>query len=279
MGNSISIFFLIEAVGTIAFASSGAMVAIRQNLDLLGIIVLGVTTAVGGGMMRDILLVIVPPSLFTNPIYTIMAFITVMVLFIVIRMNQHFLEGDCIVTYEKLMNIFDAIGLAAFTVTGIDTAVMAGYGDYHFLSVFLGVLTGVGGGLLRDIMARQTPYILKKHVYACASIAGGICYSFLLSSPVNNDIAMITSAADPSLRPEALPAVVTPPSKIGFNLAIFSSFVLRLGNSSVSKTTGAFLRCGIVTGTISSLNRPASIALIARRWLCRAKASHSSRVI
>ena len=104
MGNSISIFFLIEAVGTIAFASSGAMVAIRQNLDLLGIIVLGVTTAVGGGMMRDILLGIVPPSLFTNPIYTIMAFITVMVLFIVIRMNQHFLEGDCIVTYEKLMN-------------------------------------------------------------------------------------------------------------------------------------------------------------------------------
>lgn len=63
MGNSISIFFLIEAVGTIAFASSGAMVAIRQNLDLLGIIVLGVTTAVGGGMMRDILLGIVPPSL------------------------------------------------------------------------------------------------------------------------------------------------------------------------------------------------------------------------
>ena len=95
MGNSISIFFLIEAVGTIAFASSGAMVAIRQNLDLLGIIVLGVTTAVGGGMMRDILLGIVPPSLFTNPVYTIMAFVTVLILFTVIRMNQHFLEGDC----------------------------------------------------------------------------------------------------------------------------------------------------------------------------------------
>ena len=69
MGNSISIFFLIEAVGTIAFASSGAMVAIRQNLDLLGIIVLGVTTAVGGGMMRDILLGIVPPSLFTTDLH------------------------------------------------------------------------------------------------------------------------------------------------------------------------------------------------------------------
>ena len=72
MGNSISIFFLIEAVGTIAFASSGAMVAIRQNLDLLGIIVLGVTTAVGGGMMRDILLGIVPlykPDLHDHGIY------------------------------------------------------------------------------------------------------------------------------------------------------------------------------------------------------------------
>ena len=125
-------------------------------------------------MMRDILLGIVPPSLFTNPIYTIMAFITVMVLFIVIRMNQHFLEGDCIVTYEKLMNIFDAIGLAAFTVTGIDTAVMAGYGDYHFLSVFLGVLTGVGGGLMRDMMAGEEPYIFVKHIYACASLVGAL---------------------------------------------------------------------------------------------------------
>ena len=67
MGNSISIFFLIEAVGTIAFASSGAMVAIRQNLDLLGIIVLGVTTAVGGGMMRDILLGIVASQPFYQP--------------------------------------------------------------------------------------------------------------------------------------------------------------------------------------------------------------------
>ncbi len=177
MGNSISIFFLIEAVGTIAFASSGAMVAIRQNLDLLGIIVLGVTTAVGGGMMRDILLGIVPPSLFTNPVYTIMAFVTVLILFIVIRMNQHFLEGDCIVTYEKLMNIFDAIGLAAFTVTGIDTAVMAGYGDYHFLSVFLGVLTGVGGGLFKGYYGKADPlYPEKTCLCMCFHCRGNVLF-------------------------------------------------------------------------------------------------------
>ena len=154
---TISLFFLIEAIGTIAFASSGAMTAIRKRLDLLGVIILGETTAVGGGMLRDILLGRVPPSLFINPIYVIMAFVTVLVLFLIIRFNQHILTGPYIVIYERIMNIFDAVGLAAFTVTGIDTAMMAGYGDYRFLSIFLGVLTGVGGGVLRDIMADRRP--------------------------------------------------------------------------------------------------------------------------
>ena len=62
------------------------------------------------------------------------------------------------------MNILDAIGLGAFTVIGIDTGVEAGYGDYHFLIIFLGVITGIGGGILRDIMAGETPYVLKKHI-------------------------------------------------------------------------------------------------------------------
>ena len=190
---NISLFFLIEAIGTIAFASSGAMTAIRKRLDLLGIIILGETTAVGGGMLRDILLVRVPPSLFINPVYVIMAFVTVLILFFIIRFNQQIMTGPYIVAYEKIMNIFDAVGLAAFTVTGIDTAAMAGYGEYHFLSIFLGVLTGVGGGVLRDIMAGQTPYILKKHVYACASLAGAIFYVYL-SGALGSNAAMVTGA-------------------------------------------------------------------------------------
>lgn len=193
MDNQISIFLIIEVIGTIAFASSGAMVAIKKELDLLGVIVLGVTTAVGGGMLRDIILGNVPPGLFTKPIYVITAFLTVMALFMVVRLNQKILESRYITAYEKMMNIFDAVGLAAFTVTGIDTAVLAGYEDYHFLSVFLGVLTGVGGGLLRDIMAGQTPYILRKHVYASASIAGAICYVFL-ADWMTGDASMIISA-------------------------------------------------------------------------------------
>lgn len=84
----VSIFFIIEVIGTVAFASSGAMVAIKQQLDLLGVVVLGVTTAVGGGMLRDIILGNVPPGLFMNPVYVMAAFITVLALFIVVRLTR-----------------------------------------------------------------------------------------------------------------------------------------------------------------------------------------------
>lgn len=188
-----SLFFFIEVIGTIAFASSGAMVAIKKQLDLLGVIVLGVTTAVGGGMLRDIIIGNVPPALFKDPIYVLLAFITVMLLFVIVRLNQKILDGRSLETYEKVMNIFDAIGLGAFTVVGIDTAVLSGYGDYHFLIIFLGVITGVGGGILRDIMAGQTPYVLRKHIYACASIVGAILYAWLLNY-IDGNIAMLIGA-------------------------------------------------------------------------------------
>ncbi len=188
-----SLFFFIEVIGTIAFASSGAMVAIKKQLDLLGVIVLGVTTAVGGGMLRDIIIGNVPPALFKDPVYVLLAFITVMLLFVIVRLNQKILDGRSMETYEKVMNIFDAIGLGAFTVVGIDTAVLSGYGDYHFLIIFLGVITGVGGGILRDIMAGQTPYVLRKHIYACASIVGAILYAWLLNY-IDGNIAMLIGA-------------------------------------------------------------------------------------
>ncbi|MFR3730431.1 trimeric intracellular cation channel family protein [Lacrimispora sp.] len=193
MNAEFSLFFFIEAIGTIAFASSGAMVAIKKQLDLLGVIVLGVTTAVGGGMLRDIIIGNVPPALFQNPVYVLLAFFTVMILFIIVRLNQRILAGRSIETYEKVMNIFDAVGLGAFTVVGIDTAILSGYGKYHFLIIFLGVITGVGGGILRDIMAGQTPYVLRKHIYACASIAGAILYAGLLEH-INGNAAMLAGA-------------------------------------------------------------------------------------
>ncbi|WP_321003408.1 trimeric intracellular cation channel family protein [Eisenbergiella porci] len=188
-----NIIFIVEIIGTIAFASSGAMVAVRKRLDLFGIIVLGVITAVGGGMLRDLMIGNIPPNMFRNPIYVLAAFLTVLVLFLLFRCWPFLLGSRYIEGYEKIMNILDAIGLGAFTVIGIDTGVEAGYGDYHFLIIFLGVITGIGGGILRDIMAGETPYVLKKHIYACASIAGACLYVVLLQV-TRSDSAMIGSA-------------------------------------------------------------------------------------
>ena len=187
-----NIIFIVEIIGTIAFASSGAMVAVRKRLDLFGIIVLGVITAVGGGMLRDLMIGNIPP-MFRNPVYVLAAFLTVLVLFLLFRCWPFLLGSRYIEGYEKIMNILDAIGLGAFTVIGIDTGVEAGYGDYHFLIIFLGVITGIGGGILRDIMAGETPYVLKKHIYACASIAGACLYVVLLQV-TRSDSAMIGSA-------------------------------------------------------------------------------------
>ena len=177
-----SVIFAIEIIGTIAFASSGAMVAVRKKLDLFGIIVLGVITAVGGGMLRDLMIGNIPPNMFRNPVYVLAAFLTVLVLFLLFRCWPFLLGSRYIEGYEKIMNILDAIGLGAFTVIGIDTGVEAGYGDYHFLIIFLGVITGIGGGILRDIMAGETPYVLKKHIYACASIVGAVVCVYMYRS-------------------------------------------------------------------------------------------------
>ena len=187
------VFFLMEMIGTVAFACSGAMVAIEKRLDLLGIIVLGETTAVGGGMIRDIIIGIHPPALFVDPIYVIAAFVSVVVLFVAVKyfyQSADILESPM---YEAVLNLLDAIGLGAFTVVGIDTAVGAGFGEYKFLMIFLGVITGVGGGILRDMMAGQTPAVLRKHVYACASIAGAVCYVILMNY-TGEGPAMVVSA-------------------------------------------------------------------------------------
>ena len=188
-----TVFFPIEIIGTIAFASSGAMVAVRKKLDLFGIIVLGVITAVGGGMIRDLLIGSIPPTMFYHPVYVLTAFLTVLIMFLLFRFRPILLESRYMDTYEKVMNILDAVGLGAFTVIGVDTGVNAGYGAYHFLIIFLGVITGIGGGILRDIMAGETPFVLKKHIYACASISGACLYVVLLQF-THADYAMMFGA-------------------------------------------------------------------------------------
>lgn len=194
MPDQITVLFIMELIGTVAFSCSGAMTAIRKKLDLLGIIILGVITAVGGGMLRDILVGIHPPTLFIRPVYVTFAVAAAVAMFLAMksrRLSKLLLEAEY---YDWTMNLLDAVGLGAFTVVGVDTAVSAGFTQNLFLTVFLGVITGVGGGLLRDMMACEIPAILKKHIYACASLAGGLCYA-LITFYIPSDIALIISAA------------------------------------------------------------------------------------
>lgn len=168
------ITFFMEMAGTIAFAASGAMVGVERNMDIFGVSVLGVVTAVGGGMIRDIVLGIIPPNVFTNPVYALVATITSCLVFLVFYWKRQLLEGHMRLTYDRVMLVMDSIGLGIFTVVGVNTGIRSGYMDNVFLLVFLGTITGVGGGLMRDMMAGVPPYIFVKHIYACASIVGAI---------------------------------------------------------------------------------------------------------
>lgn len=168
------ITFFMEMAGTVAFAASGAMVGVERNMDIFGVSVLGVVTAVGGGMIRDIVLGIIPPNVFTNPVYALVATITSCVVFLVFYWKRQLLEGHMRLTYDRVMLVMDSIGLGIFTVVGVNTGIRSGYMDNVFLLVFLGTITGVGGGLMRDMMAGVPPYIFVKHIYACASIVGAV---------------------------------------------------------------------------------------------------------
>ena len=167
--------FILELIGTVAFASSGAMIAIEKKMDIFGVNVLGATTAVGGGIMRDIILGLTPPGAFSHPVYVLVAALTSTILFVIAYAKPTAFESRVKTDYyDKLMFWCDTAGLGIFTVVGIQAAVRAVGGENVFFFVFIGTLTGVGGEVLRDIMAGETPYILVKHIYACAAIAGGI---------------------------------------------------------------------------------------------------------
>ena len=166
-----SIIFAIEIIGTIAFASSGAMLGIRKNLDIFGVVVLGLCVAVGGGIVRDIILGLTPPSAFRDPSYALTALVTAVLLFGSVYWKQEILTSRYMEIYETIMNYCDAAGLGIFTVLGVYTGYEQGYRGRFFL-IFLGMLTGIGGGVIRDVLADTMPFILRKHIYAVASLAG-----------------------------------------------------------------------------------------------------------
>lgn len=172
---------IMEMTGTVAFAISGALVAVRKKMDLFGVNILAVITAVGGGILRDVLVGEIPPNSFRNPFYAVLAMITANVVFCwLLWYRNHRKWGRKDILSKKVISRYydlvlfwmDTFGLAAFTVSGVSVGIGCSDGSNWFLSVFLGVVTGVGGGVLRDVLANEMPYVFVKHVYAVASLAG-----------------------------------------------------------------------------------------------------------
>lgn len=183
--------FFLEVIGTIAFAFAGALVAIDNDLDLFGIECMAVMTACGGGMTRDLLLGNTPPMMFRNPVYVLSAVATAFLTFVI---YHKFVQSRFKDKILDIVNVLDAIGLAIFTTVAMDLAIQLGH-ESGFLICAVGVITAVGGGLLRDMMCNVKPAVLTKDIYATASMVGAVAYFFMLKTAipavVSNFIALV----------------------------------------------------------------------------------------
>ena len=182
------IFSFCEAVGTAAFAVSGAMVAVDRGTDIFGVLLMAVFTALGGGTLRDVLIGYFPPRMFTNFHYVLLACLCALVVFVIARVyKERYVAREKMI--EQINNVFDAVGLGVFAVSGARIGMEAGFADNMFLTTFLGATTAIGGGMLRDVLLREMPFVLKKRVYAVAAILGALGYALLLRAGVGEIMA------------------------------------------------------------------------------------------
>jgi uncharacterized membrane protein YeiH len=156
----------LDLAGIFVFALSGALVGVHKRLDVLGVLVLAGVTGLGGGMLRDLLIGSVPPATLADWRY-----LTVPILAGLVAFRFH----PRLERIEPYIEWFDAFGLGLFCVTGAAKAMQYGLGPVA--GALMGVLTGVGGGLLRDLLSGRTPTVLKEEVYALPALAGSVVVS------------------------------------------------------------------------------------------------------
>ncbi len=157
-----NLLYAFDLLGTAAFAASGAWAGIRRQMDLFGVLVLGVVTAIGGGTLRDILLGDTPPFCLQNDTYLYLSIAVAVVVFVLHRHFEH-------IAYPLLY--LDAIGLGTFVVIGTQKAI--NFGASFIVAVTMGVMTATAGGVIRDMLSNRVPLILRREIYASACIAGG----------------------------------------------------------------------------------------------------------
>jgi uncharacterized membrane protein YeiH len=159
------LLFVADIAGTLVFAVEGAMAAVHGNLDLIGIMVLAFCTALGGGVIRDILLGALPPAALRDWRYPAIAFTTAVLVF--------FLHRYVRAIPAPAIQVLDAAGLAIFAIAGTLKAKL--YKMNSLVAVMLGAITGIGGGTMRDVLLNQVPNVLRFEIYATAALAGSAC--------------------------------------------------------------------------------------------------------
>ena len=179
-----NVLIILSYIGVIAFAVSGAMLAIRSEVDLFGVVFLSVITSFAGGLMRDIILNRYPyPALLEMRVEFIVCIVTSLVVFFVA-----FFCRDAYLRHEGLVdninNVLDSIGISAFAVTGTQSAIQTMTINraevMPVVAVIMGMISCIGGGLLRDVILGKLPWVLKKRIYALAALAGGAAYVLLI---------------------------------------------------------------------------------------------------
>jgi uncharacterized membrane protein YeiH len=163
---------LFDLAGTLSFAVSGAIVGTLRHMDIFGISVLAVLTAVGGGIIRDVLAGRIPPVALRDPTALLLSVATALLLAVYVSLYR--MRGMKKKLLSTLYVAADTIGLASFTVTGTLVGLSSGEPDSYVFPIVLGLLTAVGGGVLRDLMAQRIPVVLVADVYATASIFGSM---------------------------------------------------------------------------------------------------------
>lgn len=182
----------IELLGVAAFGIAGAFEAIKKKADAFGVVFLGITTAVGGGVMRDVILGINPPRIFSDWIYVAVAAAAALAVFFFAFISNKKFTGN-MDKIDHINNIFDAVGVGLFAVYGAKTVIDMGYTNI-LLIIFVSMITGTGGGMLRDVIISEVPFILKKHIYALAAILGGVVYYLMIRIGLNEILSISLGA-------------------------------------------------------------------------------------
>ena len=177
-------FYILDILGTIAFAISGVLIAMNKKMDPFGILIIAFVTAVGGGTLRDILIGETPVSWMKDMNYTYAIFISA-VLAVIFKSKINYLRTS--------LFLFDTIGIGLYTVVGVEKGINA---ELHpIICVALGTISACFGGVIRDILCNEIPVIFRKEIYATACILGGFSYFALRQLPIDDNIIFIIAGA------------------------------------------------------------------------------------